>query len=629
MPAGDHSGTATLNVAAARDRQPVRLALLGAPNCGKTSLFNALTGGRAKVANYPGVTVEYRKGGVETGDGQSAELLDLPGVYGDCGHSMDERVTIDAIRGKIDGERVPDGIIFVLDASNITTHLHNVLQAKNYGLPMVLVLNMMDMAARDGLEIDIAALQDQLGIPVVSCVAVRSAGRALLMDYLQHWLKPLSRGEGVQPAPHDLPLKDLQAQARAITRQTVTRSFSAATTTEKIDRITLHPIIGPFILAALLFVMFQAVFAWAGPIMDAILGLIEWLKGLVEAALPDSWLRSLIADGIIEGVGAVIVFLPQILILFAFILALEASGYMARAAFLIDTLMAKVGLNGRAFIPLLSSFACAIPGIMAARTIESERDRLTTILIAPLMTCSARWPVYLLVIAAFIPNSKVGPFGLQGLVGFGLVIVGVVFALLAAFVLKRTLTKGAKPSLLLELPSYKMPVLKDYFLGLWERAKIFIHRAGRIILPASIIIWFLSSYPNQEEGIRGTYAGMMGRVLEPIFAPIGFTLEMVISLIPAMAAREVAVSSLATIYALDGAQAEDKLGGLIAASWSLPTALAFLAWFVFAPQCLSTLAVMRKETNGWKWPLFAFAYLMVLAYLAAGLTYHIAKGFGL
>jgi ferrous iron transport protein B len=337
----------------------------------------------------------------------------------------------------------------------------------------------------------------------------------------------------------------------------------------------------------------------------------------------------LIADGIIEGVGAVIVFLPQILILFAFILALEASGYMARAAFLIDTLMAKVGLNGRAFIPLLSSFACAIPGIMAARTIESERDRLTTILIAPLMTCSARWPVYLLVIAAFIPNSKVGPFGLQGLVGFGLVIVGVVFALLAAFVLKRTLTKGAKPSLLLELPSYKMPVLKDYFLGLWERAKIFIHRAGRIILPASIIIWFLSSYPNQEEGIRGTYAGMMGRVLEPIFAPIGFTLEMVISLIPAMAAREVAVSSLATIYALDGAQAEDKLGGLIAASWSLPTALAFLAWFVFAPQCLSTLAVMRKETNGWKWPLFAFAYLMVLAYLAAGLTYHIAKGFGL
>jgi len=355
--------------------------------------------------------VEYRKGLLETDTGQRAELLDLPGVYGDCGHSMDERVTIDAIRGKIDGERVPDGIVFVLDASNITTHLHNVLQAKNYGLPMVLVLNMMDMAARDGLEIDIAALQDQLGIPVVSCVAVRSAGRALLMDYLQDWLGPLARGEGTRPALHDLPLKALQAQARAITRQTVVRSFSAATTTEKIDRIALHPILGPIILAGLLFVMFQAVFAWAGPLMDAILGMIEWLKGLVEAAMVDSWLRSLIADGIIEGVGAVIVFLPQILILFAFILALEASGYMARAAFLIDTLMAKVGLNGRAFIPLLSSFACAIPGIMAARTIEGERDRLTTILIAPLMTCSARWPVYLLVIAAFIPNSKVGPFG--------------------------------------------------------------------------------------------------------------------------------------------------------------------------------------------------------------------------
>ena len=607
----------------------VRLALLGAPNCGKTSLFNATTGGRAKVANYPGVTVEYRKGIIETASGEKAEILDLPGVYGDCGHSVDERVAIDAIRGNIDGERAPDGIIFVVDASHITTHLHNVLQAKNYGLPIVLVLNMMDMAARDGLDIDASALEKKLGIPVVTCVAVRSAGRSLLMDYLDGWLSTLKNGEGVKPAALDLPLKDMQAQARAITRETVTQSFTAQTMTDKIDNIVLHPVLGVVILTAILFTMFQAVFAWAGPPQDMILAAIEGLKAAAESALPESWFRSLIADGIIEGVGAVIVFLPQIIILFAFILALEASGYMARAAFLIDTLMAKVGLNGRAFIPLLSSFACAIPGIMAARTIEGERDRLTTILIAPLMTCSARWPVYLLIIAAFIPNTKVGPFGLQGLVGFGLVITGVLFALIAAFVLKRTLTKGAKPSLLLELPSYKTPSFKDYIFGLWERAKIFIIRAGRIILPASIIIWFLSSYPNQDEGIRSTFAGMIGSVLEPLFAPIGFTLEMVISLIPAMAAREVAVSSLATIYSLDASVAEDQLGSVLAASWSLPTALAFLAWFVFAPQCLSTLAIMKKETNGWKWPIFAFAYLFVLAYIAAGLTYHAAKAFGL
>ena len=607
----------------------VRLALLGAPNCGKTSLFNATTGGRAKVANYPGVTVEYRKGIIETASGEKAEILDLPGVYGDCGHSVDERVAIDAIRGNIDGERAPDGIIFVVDASHITTHLHNVLQAKNYGLPIVLVLNMMDMAARDGLDIDASALEKKLGIPVVTCVAVRSAGRSLLMDYLDGWLCTLKNGEGLKPAALDLPLKDMQAQARAITRETVTQSFTAQTMTDKIDNIVLHPVLGVVILTAILFTMFQAVFAWAGPPQDMILAAIEGLKAAAESALPESWFRSLIADGIIEGVGAVIVFLPQIIILFAFILALEASGYMARAAFLIDTLMAKVGLNGRAFIPLLSSFACAIPGIMAARTIEGERDRLTTILIAPLMTCSARWPVYLLIIAAFIPNTKVGPFGLQGLVGFGLVITGVLFALIAAFVLKRTLTKGAKPSLLLELPSYKTPSFKDYIFGLWERAKIFIIRAGRIILPASIIIWFLSSYPNQDEGIRSTFAGMIGSVLEPLFAPIGFTLEMVISLIPAMAAREVAVSSLATIYSLDASVAEDQLGSVLAASWSLPTALAFLAWFVFAPQCLSTLAIMKKETNGWKWPIFAFAYLFVLAYIAAGLTYHAAKAFGL
>ena len=606
-----------------------RLALLGAPNCGKTSLFNALTGGRAKVANYPGVTVEYRKGAFELGNGQRIELLDLPGVYGDCGHSMDERVAIDAVRGDLEGERRPDGLIFMMDASHITTHLHNVLQAKNYGLPMVLVLNMMDMAARDGIEIDTIQLEALLGIPVVNSVAVRASGRAHLLDFLEDWAGDVLHGSAGFPDAEAVKLKDLQAKARSITGGAVSRIEQAETFTQRIDKIVLHPVLGLAILIGILIFMFQAVYWWAGPFMDAIETGFGWLQGLAESLLADGWLKSLISDGIIAGVGSVLIFLPQIIILFAFILLLEASGYMARAAFLVDTLMAKVGLNGRAFIPLLSSFACAIPGIMAARTIEHERDRLTTILISPLMTCAARWPVYIMIIGAFIPNTKIGFLGLQGLVAFGLVVTGIIFAMIMAFIFKRTLMKGAKSTLLIELPSYKMPVFKDYILGLRDRAMIFISRAGRIILPASVIIWFLASYPSKTEGIAGTYAGMIGGIIEPILKPIGFNIEIAISLIPGMAAREVVVGALATIYALGSEAIDGPIRETLQNSWSLPTALAFLAWFVFAPQCLSTLAIMKKETNGWKWPIFAFTYLFVLAYCAAGITYHTARAFGL
>ena len=610
-------------------QKTVRLALLGAPNCGKTSLFNALTGGRAKVANYPGVTVEYRKGEFALSKDQSVELLDLPGVYGNCGHSMDERVAIDAVWGNLEGERRPDGLIFMMDACHITTHLHNVLQAKSYGLPIVLVLNMMDMAARDGIDIDIAQLESLLGIPVLSCVAVRASGRANLLDFLDEWTGRVLRGSAAVPKAEGEALKELQAKARQITSGAVSRIEKAETFTQRIDKIVLHPILGLLILAGILVFMFQAVYWWAGPFMDAIETGFAGLQGATESLLPDGWLKSLISDGIIAGVGSVLIFLPQIIILFAFILLLEASGYMARAAFLVDTLMAKVGLNGRAFIPLLSSFACAIPGIMAARTIEQERDRLTTILIAPLMTCAARWPVYIMIIGAFIPNTKVGFLRLQGLVAFGLVVVGILFAMIMAFIFKRTLMKGAKSTLLIELPSYKMPVFKDYLMGLWERAKIFINRAGRIILPASVIIWFLASYPTKEDGITGTFAGMIGGVIEPVLKPIGFNLEIAISLIPGMAAREVVVGALATIYSLDSEAVDGPIREVLQNSWSLPTALAFLAWFVFAPQCLSTLAIMKKETNGWKWPLFAFGYLFILAYIAAGMTYHIARAFGL
>ncbi len=604
-----------------------RMALIGAPNCGKTSLFNALTGGRAKVANYPGVTVEYSKGFYESRGGERVELIDLPGVYGDCGHSADERVTIDAIHGRLEGEKAPDGLIIVMDAAHIQTHLHNVLQAKNYGLPMVMVLNMMDMAARDAVQIDIETLSKELGMPVVPCVAVRATGREALTRFLDTWIGELA-GQDARPNPHketdNNALKILQEQARVITAKTVSVP-KVQNRSARLDNIFLHPVFGVLILAFILLVMFQAVYAWSGPAMDGIESLTGQFGGFVGSFLPDGWVKALLVDGIIAGVGAVIVFLPQILILFAFILALEASGYMARAAFLVDTLMAKVGLSGHAFIPLLSSFACAIPGIMAARTIENEKDRLTTIMIAPLMTCSARLPIYIIIIGAFIPDSRVGVFNLQGLVMLALYVLGIVFALLAAWVLKKTITKGRVPPLLLELPSYKLPSPKDYLLGLWQRAMIFMTRAGRIILPASIIVWFLSTYPNNDGNIQNSFAGMLGRALEPIFAPIGFNLEMVIALIPAMAAREIAVSTLAIVYNTGG----EDVGLALAADWSLAMALAFLAWFVFAPQCLSTLAVTRKETNSWKWPLFMFGYLFVLAYAAAGITFWLARAAGL
>ena len=607
----------------------IRLALLGAPNCGKTSLFNALTGGRAKVANYPGVTVEYRKGNFSLSSLESIELLDLPGVYGDCGHSMDERVAIDAIKGNLVGERAPDGLIFMMDASHITTHLHNILQAKSYGLPIILVLNMMDMAARDGIDIDIAELESLLDIPVIRCVAVRNTGRAHLIEFLNEWTSDILNDSISIPAIEKNSLKDLQSKARLITSSAVSQINKTVSLTQKIDNIVLHPFFGVIILAGLLIFMFQAVYWWAAPFMDGIDFIFSRLQLMVDSNLSETWFKSLISDGIIAGVGSVIIFLPQIIILFAFILLLEASGYMTRAAFLVDSLMAKVGLNGRAFIPLLSSFACAIPGIMAARSIEQEKDRLTTILIAPLMTCSARWPVYIMIIGAFIPDINIGFLGLQGLIAFGLVLGGIIFAMIMAFIFKKTLMNNTKSILLIELPSYKLPVIKDYFIGLWDRALIFINRAGRIILPASIIIWFLASYPTKSNGIVGTFAGKIGILIEPILRPIGFNLEIAISLIPGMAAREVVVGALATIYSLDSESIDGPLKETLQNSWSLPTALSFLVWFVFAPQCLSTLAIMRKETNSWRWPLFAFFYLFALAYLMAGITYQVAANLGL
>ncbi|MGD8327146.1 MAG: ferrous iron transport protein B [Sphingomonadales bacterium] len=602
-----------------------RIALVGAPNCGKSTLFNGLTGGRAKVANYPGATVETRSGFFSTKAGTRIELVDLPGIYGLTPRSADERVAVETLRSTTEQGASPDLLLVVMDAANIRTHLHSVLQLRTLGKPMIAVLNMIDLATRDGLELDIAKLESLLGVPVVTTRATRKEGRADLIKRLDSVLTEKAEN-ATAPVAEAVSLKELQQEARRIAREVILHEPIINRATRILDKVVLHAVSGPLVLFALLFLIFQAVFSWANAPMDAIdagaITLGEWVRNL----LPAGWLQDLLVDGIIAGVGSVIVFLPQILILFSFILIMEASGYMARAAFMMDGLMTRVGLNGRAFIPLLSSFACAIPGIMAARVIDNERDRLTTIMIAPLMTCSARLPVYTLIIAAFIPQQAVGPFNLQGVVMFGLYVIGVISAVVVAFVLKRTVTKSRPQPLIMELPSYKLPNLRDFMIGLYTRASAFLRRAGTIILGTSIVLWFLVSFPLSATGLKDSFAGRIGSILETILAPIGFNLEIAIALIPGMAAREVAVSALGTVYAVQNAEENvESLASALQNAWELPTALAFLAWYIFAPQCFATLATMRRETNSWKWTSFAFLYLATLAYVSAGLTYHIAS----
>ncbi|MBI1252923.1 MAG: ferrous iron transporter B [Hyphomonas sp.] len=605
----------------------LRFALVGAPNCGKSTLFNGLTGGRAKTANYAGVTVERRRGQFTTAQGQKIELLDLPGIYGLTTRSLDERISVDTIMGRNADEPAPDGLLVLIDAGDIRTQLHFILQVRALGRPMLLVLNMYDLAERDGVRIDVAALERRLGVPVVTTRATRSSGREALLRRLDEVIASEAWLKSTPPAP-EADLKQLQREARDIAREAILAEPVMNRLTRVIDQVVLHKIAGPVILALLLFFIFQAVFAWATAPMDAIDAAVSALNAWVSNVLPDNWIRSLLTDGIIAGVGSVVIFLPQIVILFAFILLLESSGYMARAAFLMDELMLRVGLNGRAFIPLLSSFACAIPGMMAARTIENERDRLTTIMIAPLMTCSARLPVYTLIIAAFIPQTPVGPFGLQGIVMFALYGAGIVSAVIVAYVLKRTITRGPPQALLMELPTYKAPDLRDFLTNLGARAWAFLRRAGGVIFIVSVVLWFLASFPESADGIRGSFAGMLGGLIEPVLRPIGFNLEIAIALVPGLAAREVAVGALGTVYALQGAD-EVSLGAALQSSWSLPTALAFLAWYVYAPQCLASLAVARRETNSWRWTGVIVAYLFTLAYIAAGLTYWTATWAGL
>lgn len=610
------------------------VALVGNPNAGKSALFNALTGARQKIANYPGVTVERKSGRAALPDGRPIELLDLPGAYSLEPDSLDEAVTRDVVLGKFDGQRRPDALIIVLDAGNLDNHLRFAIELIGQGLAVVIALNMIDLANRDGLELDADLLSRELGVPVIETVAVRKRGLAELLEAVGGAVLK-QRSSSSVPLP---PRKAITERAHRLAKMAVVNETQGRQWNRRLDSVLLHPTGGVLILLVLLFVMFQAVYAWSEAPIGWIEGGFAALTGAINSNMADGIVRSFLTDGVIAGVGSVVVFLPQILILFLFILVLEATGYMTRAAFVMDRMMAAVGLSGHSFIPLLSSFACAIPGIMATRSIMDQKERLATILIAPLMTCSARLPVYTLIIGAFIPAQSIGPgVGLQGLVLFMLYIAGIIGAMLAALVIQRFVTRSRGSSFLIEMPRYQLPRLRDIALGLWQRAWVFLRRAGTIIFVATIILWALLSFPKVPVGsdqsqVEYSVAGRIADGLEPIVRPIGFNHDIALAIIPAMAAREVAVSALGTVYAIEAAddeQAAMSLGPKLAGNWSLATALAFLAWFIFAPQCISTIAVTRRETNGWKWPAFMVIYLFTLAYVAAGITYWTARSFGL
>ncbi|HEX3914932.1 MAG TPA: ferrous iron transporter B [Steroidobacteraceae bacterium] len=609
------------------------IALVGNPNCGKTALFNLLTGSRQKVANYAGVTVERKEGSLLTPTGLRIRILDLPGAYSLDPLTPDEQVTADVLLGRRAGESAPDFAVCVTDATNLRQNLRLVLSLKRLGLPMVVALNMTDIARRKGIVIDADRLAMELGVPVVETVGVKTAGVKTLIKVLDStamtertggaaaW-QPLSRAD----IEHD------QAEVRRILGVIGGDRLDGVTLSDRLDGLVLHPVLGPAILAVILFLVFQAVFAWAQVPMDEIKLGVAVFGHWLGTVLPASLIKDLLINGVLAGVGSVLVFLPQIIILFFFILVLEDSGYLPRAAFLLDRIMGSVGLSGRAFIPLLSSFACAIPGIMATRTIQNPRDRLTTIMIAPLMTCSARLPVYALIIGAFIPRRTIwGGLELQGVVLFALYVAGVASAMAVAFVVKRSAKRGGFQALMLELPAYHWPNLRNLGIGLWQRIEIFMSRVGTIILSLMVILWALSSFPAPPPGATGpaiqySIAGHLGAWLAVLFKPIGFNWQISIALVPGLAAREVAVGALGTVYALSatGNDVSSALTPLITQSWSLPTALSLLAWYVFAPQCLSTLATVKRETNSWRYPIIMAVYLFALAYLGSWITFRIA-----
>ena len=604
------------------------IALVGNPNCGKTSLFNTLTGTRQKVANYAGVTVERKEGSFNLPSGDAVRVLDLPGTYSLKPSSLDEEVTRAVCLGELKGEILPDIFICVVDATNLSLHLSLVLEVRALNRPMILVLNMMDEVKKRGISIDKDKLSQMLGIPVDENIAVKTKGIQDLINQLDQ--------KNLFITPYHAELSHFE-QVKQITKQVILNNDNGDKRTAFLDKIFLHPVLGLVILTLTMFVMFQAVFIWATPFIEFIENFVAWLSDFIGPLIQHPLLKSLVVDGVIAGAGSVLAYMPQILILFFFILMLEESGYLPRAAFLLDKLMSKAGLSGRSFIPLLSSFACAIPGIMATRSISSERDRLATIMIAPLMTCSARLPVYALLIAAFIPNQLIyGWLSLQGLVLFGLYMSGIVSALLVSVFLELVRKDKTESIFIFELPTYRIPDIRNIALGLYDRATIFLKRVGGIIVALSILLWVLVTFPQPPDNatmpaINYSLAGQLGHLIHPIFAPIGFTWEICIALIPAMAAREVVIAALGVIYAMSGDEDTVTQSLLSQISgpdgWGLATGLSLLVWFIFAPHCLATLATIRRETGSWKQPIIMATYLFALAYIFSFITYQVASNF--
>ncbi len=611
------------------------ISLLGAPNCGKTALFNSLTGSNAKVANYVGVTVDKLEGTFI--DDANIRIIDLPGTYSLRTTSLDEAVARDMVLGKI-GKR-PDALIAVADATNLRMTLRMVLEIKTLGLPIVVALNLSDIARSRGLIIDTQKLSALLEVPVIETVAIKKEGtqalREAIKDLPHQKATPLDT-ESAEKMLEQLDSQLLYQQVEQLLSQSVTRELELPQWHQRLDNIVMHPVMGIGLLLVILLLVFQAVYSWAEPVMTIIEDSFTWLGEWVTTTLPEGLLGDLLVFGVIGGGGGVLVLFREIKILFAFILLLEDSGYLPRAAFLLDNLLAKSGLSGRAFIPLLSSFACAVPAVMSARTIQDPRERLVTIAIAPMLTCSARLPVYALIIGAIIPDQTVwGMFNLQGLVLFSLYFIGILSAGIVAYITKRfALRKGniQQFPLLMELPTYRMPNIRHICLTLWDRVSAFLKRAGTIIFALSVILWFLVTFPSAPEGatapaIDYSFAGMLGHLIQPIFAPLGFTWQMCIAMIPGVAAREVVVAALGTVYAMSGSEDQivDALIPVVTNDWGLPTALAFITWYIYAPMCMATLAVIKRETKSTKQTALITAYLFALAYLFAFVVYHIAS----
>jgi ferrous iron transport protein B len=639
LQAGTRPDLETRSHATAKPATPPVIALAGSPNAGKSVLFNSLTKLNQKVANYAGVTVEKKSGLSPVWNNRQFIFTDLPGTYSLEPVSLDEQIAVDLLlgRGIAKASDRPNLVIAVLDASNLERTLGLALELKATGLPMIVVLNMMDMAKRRGIKINTNIISRELGCPVIPMVAIKGDGVSALMARVDQML-PRDKPPASPPASEwsRATTEDVVARfARidSILAAAIETAGSSDRVSWKIDRVVLHPVLGSVILLAVLLTLFQTVFTWASPLADQIEALVVFSQNVTKSTLPSSMLRDLLTEGVLGGVGSVLVFLPQIMMLFLFINILEGSGYMARAAFMLDRMMFSVGLQGRSFVPLLSSFACAIPGIMATRTIRDDRDRLTTIMVAPLITCSARLPVYTLLISAFVPPVA-GAFGisLQAWVMLALFVVGVLSVFAAASV-TCLLSRGRGQSpFMLELPAYRWPHWRYVATSLWQRVLAFLRRAGTIILGLSVVLWVLSTYPRPPEGatdpaINYSAAARIGHFLEPLVRPVGFDWRIATGLVPGFAAREVMVSSLATVFAVEQSGDDDQttksLSGKLQTTWAPASGFSLLAWYVFAPQCLATIATVRRETGGWKWALVMLVYMFTLAWIAAFVTFRI------